>query len=276
VALMDRPYTPAGKAARYAYWALCAAILMFLTAPIAAIVPLSFNSGSLLSYPLAGLSTRWYQELISSPYWMAAFRNSLIVALATTAVATPLGTLAALGLNRLSPRYRPLVMGLLIAPMVAPVIVLATGAYFLYAPLRLTDSYASLILAHTTLATPYVVLAVNASLQGFDTGLLRAASSLGAPPRFAFIKVLLPMIGPGVAAGAIFAFMTSFDEIVMAIFLAGPEQRTLPLQMFDGVREQISPTITAAASVLILTSVLLLGAVELLRRRGARLTATAA
>lgn len=273
---MDRPYTHAGRLARYGYWGLCAAIFAFLIAPIAAIVPLSFNAGSLLSYPLTGLSTRWYEELISSPYWMAAFRNSLIVALATTAIATPLGTLAALGLNRLSPRWRPLIMGLLIAPMVAPVIVLATGAYFLYAPLRLTDSYAGLILAHTTLAAPYVVLAVNASLQGFDTGLLRAASSLGATPRFALVKVLLPMIGPGVAAGAIFAFMTSFDEIVMAIFLAGPEQRTLPLQMFDGVREQISPAITAAASVLIATSVALLGAVELLRRRGARLAAPAA
>lgn len=273
---MDRPYTPAGRIARWGYWALCAAILAFLVAPIAAIVPLSFNAGSFLSYPLAGVSLRWYEELVASPYWMATFRNSLIVALATTAIATPLGTLAALGLNRMSPKYRPLVMGLLIAPMVAPVIVLATGAYFLYAPLRLTDSFASLILAHTTLAAPYVVLAVNASLQGFDTGLMRAASSLGATPRFAFLRVLLPMIGPGVAAGAIFAFMTSFDEIVMAIFLAGPEQRTLPLQMFDGVREQISPTITAAASVLIATSVLLLGAVELLRRRGARLTAPAA
>jgi putative spermidine/putrescine transport system permease protein len=276
VALMDRPHTLAGRIARYGYLAFCAAILIFLVAPIGAIVPLSFNSGSLLSYPLAGLSTRWYQELITSPYWMAAFRNSLIVALATTAISTPLGALAALGMNRLSPRWRPLVMSLLIAPMVAPVIVLATGAYFLYAPLRLTDSYLGLILAHTTLAAPYVVLAVNASLQGFDTGLLRAASSLGATPRLAFIRVLLPMIGPGVAAGAIFAFMTSFDEIVMAIFLAGPEQRTLPLQMFDGVREQISPTITAAASVLIATSVILLGVVELLRRRGARLTASAA
>lgn len=270
---MIRPHTPLGHAARLGYWALCAAIFAFLVLPIAAIIPLSFNAGSFLSYPLAGLSLRWYQELFASPYWTAAFRNSLIVAVATTALATPLGTLAALGVTRLSPRLRPLVMGVLVAPMIVPVIVLAIGAYFLYAPLRLTDSYLGLVLAHTTLAVPFVVLVVNASLQGFDTGLLRAASSLGATPRYAFLKVLLPMIAPGVAAGAIFAFMTSFDEIVIAIFLAGPEQRTLPLQMFDGVRDQISPTITAAATVLIVTSVILLATVELLRRRGAKLTA---
>lgn len=268
---MIRPYTPAGHAARFAYWALCAAILAFLVLPIAAIVPLSFNAGSFLSYPLAGVSTRWYHELFASPYWTAAFRNSLIVAIATTALATPLGTLAALGATRLSSRLKPLVMGALIAPMAVPTIVLAIGAYFLYAPLRLTDSYLGLILSHTTLAVPFVVLVVHASLQGFDSGLLRAASSLGATPRYALVRVLLPMIAPGVLAGAIFAFMTSFDEIVVAIFLAGPEQRTLPLQMFDGVRDQISPTITAAATVLIATSVVLLGAVELLRRRGARL-----
>jgi putative spermidine/putrescine transport system permease protein len=269
---MIRPYTPAGHAARLGYWALCAAILIFLVLPIAAIVPLSFNAGSFLSYPLAGVSLRWYRELFASPYWTAAFRNSLIVAVSTTALATPLGALAALGATRLSSRLKPLVMGALIAPMVVPTIVLAIGAYFLYAPLHLTDSYLGLILAHTTLAVPFVVLVVHASLQGFDSGLLRAASSLGATPRYALLKVLLPMIAPGVLAGAIFAFMTSFDEIVVAIFLAGPEQRTLPLQMFDGVRDQISPTITAAATVLIATSVVLLGAVELLRRRGARLS----
>jgi putative spermidine/putrescine transport system permease protein len=270
-----RPYTPAGHVARYGYWALCAAIFAFLVLPIAAIIPLSFNAGSFLSYPLAGVSLRWYRELVASAHWTAALRNSLIVATVATALATPLGTLAALGLTRLSPRLRPLVMGVLVAPMVVPVIVLATGVYFLYAPLNLTDSYLGLILAHTTLATPFVVLVVNASLQSFDSGLLRAAASLGATPRYAMLKVLLPLIGPGVAAGAIFAFMTSFDEIVTAIFLAGPEQRTLPLQMFDGVREQISPTITAAATVLIVTSVLLLGTVELLRRRGARLSGKA-
>jgi putative spermidine/putrescine transport system permease protein len=269
---MARPYTPTGHVARFGYWALCAAIFAFLVLPIAAIIPLSFNSGSFLSYPLAGFSLRWYRELFVSPYWSAAFANSLIVAVATTALATPLGTLAALGAARLTTRWQPLVMGVLIAPMVVPVIVLALGAYFLYAPLRLTDSYLGLILAHTTLAVPFVVLVVHASLQGFDASLLRAAASLGANPRLAMLKVLLPAIAPSVLSGAIFAFMTSFDEIVVAIFLAGPEQRTLPLQMFDGVRDQVSPVITAAATVLISTSVVLLGAVELLRRRGARLS----
>ena len=250
-------------------------VLIFLAAPVLAILPLSFNSGSLLTYPLVGFSLQWYRELFGSAGWLAAFRNSLIVAAFTTALATPLGSLAALGLARLPQPFKPLIVAALLTPMFVPAIVVAVATYFLYARLGLTGTYAGLVLAHTTLAAPFVVLVVHASLQDFDGTLLRAASSLGSAPLGVLIRVLLPLIAPGVIAGALFAFMTSFDEIVVAMFLAGPDQHTLPLKMFEGLREQINPTIAAAAALLVVTSVSLLGTVELMRRRRIALLSTA-
>ena len=246
---------PLQQALRFGYYGFCALVFIFLVVPIVAVVPLSFNSGTFLTYPLEGFSFRWYDDFFTSPRWLPALRNSFIVGIATTAIATPLGTLAALGLVRAEFRLKPLVVGLLISP------------------LGLTSSRLGLVLAHSVLATPFVVVVVHATLQGFDPTLWRAALSLGAPPVAVFRKIVLPLIAPGVIAGAIFAFTTSFDEIVTTIFIAGPEQRTLPLQMFDGVREQISPTITAAATLLIAVSVVMLGAIEALRRRSARIYA---
>ena len=263
--------SPVDRAGRIALQVFCLGVLIFLVTPVVAIIPLSFNAGSFLSYPLAGWSLRWYRELANSPEWIGAMRNSLIIATATATLATPLGALAALGLMRLPPKSREPMLALLLSPLFVPVIVTAVGMYFLYAPLHLASSHLGLILAHTTLAAPFVILVVQASLQGVDSSLLRAGSSLGAPPVTVFLRVLLPLIAPGVAAAAVFAFMASFDETVITIFLAGPAQRTIPLQMFNGVRDQISPAITAAATLIIVVSVVLLGAAELLRRRGARI-----
>lgn len=261
----------AGRLARPALYAFSALVCAFLVLPIVAIVPLSFNAGSFLSYPLAGLSLRWYEELIGSAGWASAFRNSLLVAGATTALATPLGTLAALGLTRVSAAVKPVLIAILLAPMFVPVITVAVATYFLYARLGLAHTFLGLILSHTALAVPFVVLVVHASLQGFDSSLLRAASSLGARPAIVVRRILLPLIAPGMFAAAVFAFTTSFDEIVVAMMIAGVEQKTLPLQMFDGVRDHISPAITAAATLLVLSSIVLFGVVELMRRRRARL-----
>jgi len=255
--------------ARLALHVFCGLVFAFLLLPVLAIMPLSFNAGSFLSYPLAGISLRWYANLAGSAGWLAAFRNSLLVALAVTALATPLGALAALGLARLTSVFKPLIVAVLLAPMFVPVIIIAVATYFLYAPLGLTNSYLGLVLAHTTLATPFVVLVVRAALRGFDGSVLRAAASLGARPLTVIRRVLLPLIAPSVMTAAVFAFMTSFDEIVVAMFLAGTAHKTLPLQMFDGARDQISPAITAAATLLVVVSVLLLGIVEWLRRRRA-------
>jgi putative spermidine/putrescine transport system permease protein len=263
--------TPGERAWYYIFRGICALVLLFLIAPILVIVPLSFNAEPYFTYPMPGLSLRWYDDFFFSERWQTALTNSVIIAVPVTMLSAVLGTLAAIGLSRSRFPLRAAVMALLISPMVVPVVITAVGMYFFFALVDLTNSYTGVILAHTALATPFVVITVTATLTGFDHMLTRAASSLGAPPVRVFFKVILPLILPGVISGALFAFVTSWDEVVVLLFIAGPEQRTLPKQMFSGIREQISPTITAAATLLILFSIILLTSVELLRRRSERL-----
>lgn len=261
---------------RAALWAWAGLVLAFLLAPMLAIVPLSFSAGSFLHYPLPGLSLRWYAEFFTSPFWLPSLWNSLFIAVCATLLATGLGAPAAVGLWRAAFPGRGLVLALLISPMVVPVIIVAVGLYFAFAPLGLTASYTGMILAHAALGAPFVVVAVLATLSGFDPNLLRAAASLGAPPATAFFRVMLPLILPGVLTGGLFAFATSFDEVVVALLISGPDQRTLPRQMFAGINDNISLAITAAATLLIAASILLMAAVELLRRRAERLKSGAA
>ena len=256
---------------RLIFTVFSAGMLIFLMLPILVMAPLSFNEGSFLSYPLSGLSLRWYETFFRSPDWINALRNSFIVAPAATAVATALGTLAAVGLSRGEFRGKAFVMAVLISPMVAPVVIVAVGMYFFFSQLGLINSYFGLVLAHAALGVPFVVITVNATLQGYDHNLSRAAASLGASPLLSFRKVMLPLIAPGVAAGALFAFATSFDEVVVTLFLASPAQRTLPMQMFGGIRENLDPTIAAAATLMISAALLLLLVMEWLRGRGEKL-----
>jgi putative spermidine/putrescine transport system permease protein len=246
-------------------------ILAFLVAPILIIVPLSFSSGSFFYYPLPGFSLRWYQDFFSSSFWLPSLKNSLIVGTSATLLATALGTLAALGIWRARFPAQALVLAILISPMVVPVIIVAVGVYFAFAPLGLTDGYLGLILAHATLGVPFVVITVLATLSGFDRTLIRAAEGLGASQIRTFRCVMLPLILPGVASGAVFAFAASFDEVVVALLMAGPGQRTLPRQMFAGINDNISLTIAAAATMLIAISLLLMIAVGWLQRRSARM-----
>jgi len=266
------PYaTPAERVWYYAHRVICFAVLLFLISPILAIMPLSFNAESFFTYPMPGLSLKWYEDFFNNPQWMLGVKNSMIVGTSVTILATALGTLAALGLSRGRFPARDTITSILISPMMVPVIISAVGMYFFYTSVNLSNSLPGLILAHTALATPFVVIVVTATLSGFDHSLVRAGASLGAPPQTVFFKVILPLILPGVISGALFAFVTSFDEVVVVVFLAGPEQRTLPRQMFSGIRETISPTITAAATMLILFAIIMLATVELLRRRSERL-----
>lgn len=246
-------------------------VLFFLMAPIIAIMPLSFSSGSYLTYPLPGFSLRWYDDFLRSPTWMNALKNSVIVGVASTLLSMVLGTLASLGLAQWKSRFKAIVLAIVLSPVVVPGVITAVGLYFFFAPLGLTGNYAGLILAHTALATPFVVITVSATLQSFDMNLARAAASLGASPVYAFRRVVLPLILPGLASGALFAFATSFDEVVVVLFMAGPEQRTLPREMFSGIRENISPTITAAAVILTTLSIILLATMEMIRRRNEKL-----
>ena len=255
----------------YSHRVICGAVLLFLIAPILAIMPLSFNSVPFFTYPMPGYSLRWYEDFFLTERWQGALRNSIFVATSVTILATTLGTLAALGLSRPNFPFRTAVMSLLISPIIVPVVITAVAVYFFYADVGLLNTYAGLILAHTVLATPFVVITVTATLMGFHHSLSRAAAGLGAPPWTVFFKVILPLILPGMISGALFAFGTSFDETVVVLFVVSAEQRTLPKVMFSGIREMISPTITAAATILILFAVAMLTTVELLRRRSERL-----
>ncbi len=256
----------------YAFFiAFCVGVFLFLVLPILVIIPLSFSSEPWFTYPLPGLSLKWYQDFFFNERWTVAIENSVIVAVFSTLLSTFLGTLAALGLSRGNVPFAGLIMSILISPMIVPVVIVAVAMFFGYAAIGLNNTYLGLILSHATLATPFVVITVTATLSGFDRSLTRAAASLGASPVTAFRTVTLPLISPGVISGALFAFVTSWDEVVVALFLSSPEQRTLPRQMFSGIREQISPTITAAATCLVVLAALLMAVTELLRRRSARL-----
>jgi putative spermidine/putrescine transport system permease protein len=234
---------------------------------VLAIVPLSFSSSSFLVYPIPGLSLQWYENLFTAEEWRRAARNSFIVAPAATLIATVLGTLAATGLARTRFPGKGLLMSVLIVPMVVPVVVVGVGTYLFFARIGLADTYAGLILVHAALGAPFVLTTVLATLQSFDDNLIRASASLGAGPLQSFFRVTLPVIAPGVISGALFAFATSFDEVVVTLFLAGPAQVTLPRQMFTGIRENISPTIAAVATLLTLFTTALMLVLEWLRGR---------
>lgn len=252
-----------------------AAVLLFLIVPVLTIVPLSFNASSFLSYPLSGFSLRWYHTFFHSQEWLGALGNSLLIAPLATLLATALGVLAAMGLVRGEFRGKGVVMAIIISPMVAPVVIIAVGMFFFFARLSLLNSYLGLVLAHALLGVPFVVITVVAVLKSYDTNLSRAAASLGASPLVVFRKVTLPLIAPGVFSGALFAFAASFDEVVVTLFLASPSQRTLPIQMFAGIRENLDPTIAAAASLMIGASLALLIVMEILRRRGEKMRQSA-
>ncbi len=262
----------------YAFRVICGLIFFFLIAPILVIIPLSFNvqpyftyTREMLTLDPAGYSLRWYEEFFASTQWMTSIRNSVVIGILATVVATVLGTIAALGLSRKEMPFRGLIMGILISPMIVPLIISAAGMFFFYSSIGLASTFPGVILAHAALGIPFVIITVTATLVGFDHSLTRAAASLGADPVATFRRVTLPLIMPGVISGALFAFITSFDEVVIVLFVAGVEQRTIPREMWSGIREQISPTILAVATILVMISIALLTTIELLRRRSERL-----
>ena len=260
------------------YLLFCTLVFLFLIAPILIIVPLSFNATPYFTFTEGMLnldpdaySVRWYADMFTNSQWLSALKNSTLIAVCATLVATALGTLAAMGLAANNVPFRNTIMAFLISPMIVPVIISAAAMYFFYTRLDLSQTFIGIVLAHAALGTPFVLITVTATLSGFDHSLVRAAYSLGASPVYTFRHVTFPLIRPGMISGGLFAFGTSFDEVVVALFITGVEQRTVPRQMWSGIREQISPTILAVASLLILMSVMLLLTLEMLRRRNARI-----
>ena len=270
------PYTtPLERTWYYTLRGACALIFLFLIGPIIVIIPLSFNSEPYFTYPMPGFSLRWYNEIFGdgpiSTLWQRSIVNSIIVGIFAALLATILGTLAALGLTRAKFPFKGLIMAVLISPIIVPIVITAVGMFYFYAKVGLVNNLFGIILAHAALGAPYVVITVSATLVGFDQNLVRAGASLGAGPIRVFLVVTLPIILPGVVAGALFAFAASWDELVVVLFLASTEQHTVPRRMWSGIREHISPTITAAATMLIILSICLMATMERLRRRSERL-----
>ncbi len=270
--------TRSERAWYYTFRTLCVLIFIFLVGPIFVIIPLSFNelpyftfTPEMLAFDPAGYSTKWYQEFFTEDSWQRAVQNSFLIAVFATLISTFLGTLAALGLSRPEMPFRKTIMALLISPMIVPLIISAAGMYFFYARIGLASTHIGVILAHAALGIPFVIITVTATLVGFDHSLTRAAASLGSSPTRTFFVVIVPLILPGVISGALLAFITSFDEVVVVLFVGSVEQRTIPWKMFSGIREEIRPTILAVATLLVVVSIILLTMVELLRRRSERL-----
>jgi putative spermidine/putrescine transport system permease protein len=249
-----------------------AATVLFLLAPLIAILPLAFTSGSMLTYPITSVSLRWFEELATADAWHRSIVNSLIVGAGTTVLATVLGTLAALALRR-RVMFHATLRTLFLLPMVVPAVVLGIGLQILLARLGLANTYVAVIVAHTVLAVPFVLVSVSASLDGIDPQVERAAASLGAAPARVYLLVTLPLTMPGILSGAALAFATSLDEVVLTLFVAGPNQLTLARQMFSSIRENISPVIVAAAFIFIVGTVAIGGLLALVRQRSMRTSA---
>jgi len=251
---------------RWLFYLLCAFIFLFLILPTFVIIPISFSSAKFLQFPPQGFSLQWYADYFGSRTWVSATILSFQVAILTMLCATFLGTLASLALVRGNFKGKKLIYAMLLSPLVIPVIIVGVSLYYFFSWLHLIGTMWGLVMAHTCLALPFVVVNVTATLQGFDITLERAALSLGASRLTTFMKVTFPLIRPGVITGALFAFITSFDEVVIAIFITGSRAVTLPRQMWDGIRISINPTISAVASLLIVFSIFLLLSTEMLRR----------
>lgn len=284
------PYTTAGQVLwHYSFRVICGLVFFFLITPIIVVMPLSFNAQDfftftpeMLQFKAEGYSLKHYQDFFTSNDWQRSLKNSVIIAPIATVISVCLGTLAAIGLSQSHVPFRRAIMAILISPMIVPLIISATGMFFFYSTLgnwlegtlglnKNFVGYVKVILAHAVLGIPFVIITVTATLVGFDNSLTRAAANMGASPLRTFFKVQMPLILPGVISGALFAFITSFDEVVVVLFVGSAAQKTLPWQMFTGLREQISPTILAVATILVALSIVLLASIELLRRRSERL-----
>ena len=273
----------------YSFRVICGLIFIFLITPILVVMPLSFNAQNfftftpeMLRFDPAGYSLKHYQDFFSNDEWQRSFWNSLIIAPIATIISVSLGTLAAIGLSQSHVPAKRAIMAILISPMIVPLIISATGMFFFYSTMgnfmentlgldKNFVGYVKIVLAHAVLGIPFVIITVTATLVGFDTSLTRAAANMGANPITTFFRVQMPLIFPGVVSGGLFAFITSFDEVVVVMFIGSASQKTLPWQMFIGLREQISPTILAVATILVCISVALLMTLEMLRRRSERL-----
>jgi putative spermidine/putrescine transport system permease protein len=262
--MQGRPTLNLGRLGLYA---VCGLVFLFLVFPILIVVPMAFSSAQYLAFPPPGFSLQWWQEYFSRPDWTSATILSFQVAVVAMILATALGTAASFTLVRAKFRGKNLVYSIILSPIIIPPIIIAIAAYFFYAGLHLVGNWIPIALGHTILALPVVVVIVSATLKGFDETLEHAAMNLGANQLTTFRRVTFPLIRPGVVTAALFAFMISFDELLIALFLSGENAVTLPKRMWDGLRLEINPTIPVVSTLLIVISLGMLALVQVMRTR---------
>jgi putative spermidine/putrescine transport system permease protein len=253
---------------RVAFIAFCAIVLLYLILPILIIVPMSFSSTRFLTFPPPSLSLRWYQDYVASAAWMQATRVTLIVALATVAIATPLGVAAAYAISQSKLKVMRAIHMTLLLPLVVPIIITAVGIFFVYARVGLVATLSGLILANVMLGLPYVIISVVAGMQSFDATQEMVARSLGMNRLRSFFAVTLPQIKSSVTAGAIFAFISAVDETIVALFISGGQYQPLTKRMFTALRDEIDPTIAAISTLMTAVSFMLV-LIASRRRKGA-------
>ena len=244
---------------RIAVHVVAGLVLAFLVLPILAVVPAAFNETSYIRLPPEDLSLRWFVSFFDDREWVSSLLNSLRIAALTTAFTVLLGTLAALGLDRTEGRARRVLTGLFLAPLIVPVIVTAVALYYVSQRMGLVGTALGLGLGHALLCLPFVVINVAISLRSVDPSWRRAAEGLGAGPLTVFRTITLPNIVPGILGGAVFAFVTSFDEVVISVFLAGLWSKTLPVKMWETIRLEFTPSVAVAATFIIVLTVVLFG-----------------
>lgn len=237
----------------------CLLVALWLVAPTLVIVPMSFNEKKSLAFPPTGFSLQWYENFFSNPTWFGSFTTSLKIALIVAILATVLGTAAAIGIEKMKNRTAGVIRAILITPMIVPGVVLAIGIYAVYLDQHLVGTYAGYVLAHTMLAIPFVLIAVGANLSVFDERLETAAASLGASRLATFRTINLPLIAPGILSGMLFAFVTSFDEIIVSLFITSPQLKTLPVQIFSSMTRDADPTITAVGTLIFFATTTVIG-----------------
>ncbi|WP_228145542.1 MULTISPECIES: ABC transporter permease [Micrococcales] len=245
-------------------------VIALLILPVMIVIPMSFSGARNFSFPPKGFSLRWYENFFSSAKWMDSLLASLQVGVLSAVIATVLGTLAAVAIARMSPRFSSLLSSVYMAPMIVPGVIFAVAIYAVFLRWQLTGGLFGFVAAHTMLALPFVITSVSSSLSGYNAGLTTAASSLGAGPVKAFVTVTLPLILPGVVSGFVLAFVTSFDESVVSLFLATPALKTLPVNMYDAIATEIDPTVSAAATLVILVTTIVVVLAQVLPGRKKR------
>ncbi|HVZ00469.1 MAG TPA: ABC transporter permease [Dongiaceae bacterium] len=242
-------------------WFMAALLVAFLAAPSLIVIPMSFSGSQYLQFPPHPLSLRWYAYFADSITWTHAARASLIAGVLTTVVSVPVGAFAAYGAMRLGARFRLLVSSLIVLPAVIPVILIAIGLFFVYARLNLIGSMLGLVLGHTALTIPVVFVVMSAAFGQFDRDQERAARSLGADWKQAWLTVVLPQLRGPVAASALLAFVTSLDEVVIAMFISSGESTTIPKVMFTSLRDEVEPTIAVVSTLLLFAASLVVAVV---------------